>query len=390
MSYNRLVIHTGSRPLEITRAILAASLDRGVADGIFPGGVAACRSDAGLVIAARGSLSWPQGGVPAVGVVEGTVYDLASLTKIIGTLPLVLLSVQLGRLGLEDRVDRFLPELSRGVGRHWNGSISIRSLLAHTSGLPAWRPYFIRLRGTAAYLAAIADEEPSYVPGAAVAYSDLGFMMLGWIVERVWDESLEALARRLVFLPLGMNETAYGTSAPPGLVAPTETGNVYERGMALAYAEGRPVVGGHGSSFALAVADVERFAWRTDTILGAVHDSNAWYGLGGISGHAGLFSTIGDLIRYLAFWDDDGPLDPEIRAAAFARQTPRGSIARGLGWIVPDDGGATHTGFTGTSLRYDPRSGEATIALTNRVHPRVVDGIAAWRTALAADLLAAR
>jgi len=390
VSYNRLVIQTSSYALETARTILAASLDRGVADGVFPGGVAACRSDGGSVVATRGHLSWPQVGVSADGVAEGTVYDLASLTKIIGTLPLVLLSIQQGRLGLDDRADRFLPELSRGAVAHWNGSISIRSLLAHTSGLPAWRPYFIRLHDKAAYLAAIAGEEPSYLPGAAVEYSDLGYMMLGWIVERVWDESLDALVRRLVFLPLGMDATAYGTKAPLSLVAPTETGNLYERGMALAYAEGRPVVGGHSPSFAITVDDIERFAWRTETIRGAVHDSNAWYGLGGISGHAGLFSTIGDLIRYLAFWDDDGPLDPEIREAAFARQTPRGSISRGLGWILSDDGSATHTGFTGTSLRYHPKTGAATVTLTNRVHPRVTDGIAAWRTALAAELSAVR
>jgi len=390
VSYNRHVIQTSQTTLDTARAILGTSLDRGIADGVFPGGTAACRSDAGSVVAARGHLSWPHLDASTGKVTAETVYDLASLTKIIGTLPLVLLSIQEGRLGLDDRADRFLPELSGGAGRHWNGSLSIRTLLAHRSGLPAWRPYFVRLRGKAEYLSAIADETPSYAPGTAVEYSDLGFMMLGWIVERVWDEALDALARRLVFLPLGMSATAYGATAPSSLVAPTEMGNMHERGMALAYAEGRPVVGGHGSSYTITVDEIDRFEWRTDTIRGAVHDSNAWYGLGGISGHAGLFSTIGDLIRYLSFWDDDGPLAPHIRAAAFTQQTPHGSVSRGLGWILSDDGSATHTGFTGTSLRYHPRTGIATVTLTNRVHPHVVDGIAAWRTGLAAELSALR
>ena len=390
MSYNRFVIQTNKTSLEKAAAILGASLDRGIADGVFPGGVAGWRGDGGAVIVPRGHLSWPHQDAAASVVTDETLYDLASLTKIIATLPLVLLSIQHGRFGLDDQAARFLPELSAGAGRDWNGLISIRSLLAHCSGLPAWRPYFIRLRGKAAYLSAIADEAPSYRPGTAVEYSDLGFMMLGWIVERVWDEALDELARRLVFLPLGMGDTGYGPMAGQAGVAPTESGNIYERGMALAYAEGRPVVGGSGSSYRISVDDVDRFAWRADTIRGAVHDSNAWYGLGGISGHAGLFSTAGDLIRYLAFWDAGGPLEPGIRAAAFARQTPRGSAARGLGWILSDDGSATHTGFTGTSLRYHPETGRATVTLTNRVHPRVVDGIAAWRTGLAAELSALR
>lgn len=371
-------------------AMLGSSLDRGIADGVFPGGVALWRGNGGAVCVSRGHLSWPQDD-PAAGLVtDGTVYDLASLTKIVATLPLVLLSIQHGRLGLDDRAARFLPELSAGTGRDWNGSISIRWLLAHCSGLPAWRPYFVRLRGQAAYLSAIADEAPSYRPGSAVEYSDLGFMMLGWIVERIWDDSLDALARRLVFAPLGMLDTGYGPVARGAVVAPTERGNVYERGMALAYAEGRPVVGGPGSSYRITADDVERFPWRTGVIRGEVHDSNAWYGLRGTSGHAGLFSTAWDLKRYLAFWDQGGPLEPELRVEAFAQQTPRGSVARGLGWMLSDDGSATHTGFTGTSLRYYPKDGTATITLTNRVHPRVVDGIAAWRTALADGLSALR
>ncbi len=382
---------------------LTACLDRGIAAATFPGGVVACRRGEELAVVARGTLQYPDiipSGSGPVPVSAATVYDLASLSKIIATLPLVLLTLQSGRAELDDKAMRFLPELTTGAGSSWNDAITLRRLLAHTSALPAWRPYFVRLHGKAAYLSAIADEAPSYQPGSAVEYSDLGFMLLGFILERIWDEDLPALADRLLFRPMGMEHTGY---LPLTLarfagadIAPTELGNQYERGMALAYAEGRPVVGGHGSSFLLAASDIEGFSWRSGLIRGEVHDSNCHYGLGGASGHAGVFSTAPDLVRYLDFWKPDGALSPALRAEVFRRQTPDGSpsgvIARGLGWIL-DGSLATHTGFTGTSLRYDPARGDtrgyATIALTNRVHPRVADGIGPWRLELAAALEAA-
>jgi len=374
-------------------------LDRGVHAATFPGGVVACLHGTACTVVARGRLVCPDSCNPAAAPVPeaamattDTVYDLASLSKIIATLPLVLLALQSGRLELDDKAMHFLPELATGAGSNWNEAVTVRRLLAHTSGLPAWRPYFVRLKGKAAYLSAIADEALSYRPGSAVEYSDLGFMLLGFIVERIWDEDLPALADRLVFSPLGMDHTGYCPATVSRFtgtdIAPTELGNNFERGMALAYSEGRPVVGGHGASFSLTARDVDGFAWRTGLIQGAVHDSNCYYGLGGASGHAGVFSTVPDLVRYLDFWKPAGPLSPELRAEAFRRQTPEGSIARGLGWIL-DGGTATHTGFTGTSLRYDPATAYATIALTNRVHPRVADGIGPWRMELAAALAAA-
>ena len=120
-----------------------------------------------------------------------------------------------------------------------------------------------------------------------------------------------------------------------------------------------------------------------------MHDGNCHYGLGGVSGHAGLFSTAGDLARYIDFWNPDGPLSPELRAEVFRCQTPSGGTRRGLGWILDSDAQAMHTGFTGTSLRYWPETQDLTVALTNRVHPRVCEGIGAWRTALAASIAAA-
>ncbi|MBU0928070.1 MAG: beta-lactamase family protein [Spirochaetes bacterium] len=369
-----------------------ACLDEGIGGGVFPGGAVALRRGSKLSFAARGRLTYAraEAGSPAAAsprVSEHTLYDVASLTKVVCTLPATLLTIQAGRMGLDDAASRLLPELSAGKGGRWNAGVTVRSLLSHTSGLPAWRPYFILLRGLPAYLSAIADEDPSYRTGSAVEYSDLGFILLGAALERAWDDDLPSIADRLVFKPLGMLDTTYLPAAKrrfaAALFAPTELGNEYERGMALAYAEGRPVVGGPGSSFRIAASDVERLPWRKAVISGEVHDSNCHYGLGGYSGHAGLFSTVTDMARYLDFWAPDGPLSPGLRAKAFERQTPEGGSARGLGWILEPGGVASHTGFTGTSIRYDTARGDAIVALTNRVNPRVADGIGVWRQRLA-------
>jgi CubicO group peptidase (beta-lactamase class C family) len=315
------------------------------------------------------------------------VYDLASLTKIVSTLPLMLLTVSAGRLALDDSADSLLPEMKAGTGRSWNHAITVRNLLSHSSGLPAWRPYFVRLHRKEDYLSAIAGETPAYPPNTAVEYSDLGFMLLGWILERAWEEDLPALAAQRLFKPLGMETTGYRPGSDPRFkgrdFAPTEKGNAFERGMALAYAERRPVIGGYGTTYPLEPVELGSLAWRTGVIEGEVHDANCHYGLGGVSGHAGLFSTVGDLLRWCSFWDEGGMLDPGIRAEAFKRQTPSASVARGLGWLLDDDGTAHHTGFTGTSIRYSPRIGTALVALTNRVHPTVRDSIGPWRLRLA-------
>ncbi len=377
-------------PDGVARATLGTCLDEGIRAGTFPGGVVALRSrgSCGAVSAARGATSY-EGGEP---VDEATVYDLASLTKVVAALPLALLTVAAGRASLDGSLTRCLPELSSGAWGADSRMPTLRRLLSHGSGLPAWRPYFARLRGREAYLAAIASERPSYEPGSSVEYSDLGFILLGIALERLWDEPLPALARRLVFSPLGMETTGYrpaGEAGPGGRFsgarfAPTEEGNEFERGMALAFIEGRPVVGGHEGPFRLTRDELEALPRRPGAIRGEAHDANCHYGLSGVSGHAGLFSTAGDLCRYLAFWDEGSFLPATLRNEALRPQAGAGAIVRGLGWALDGEGRATHTGFTGTSLRYDPRSGRGLVALTNRVHPRVKDGIGAWREALAA------
>ncbi len=385
-----LNMETENAARETIQRILGTSLESGIRDGIFPGGVAAWRSRSETVTADRGTLRWPEPEQAAGLVTPDTVYDLASLTKVVSTLPLTLLSAGASRLSLDDTADRYLPELKAGAGRLWNHRITIRNLLSHSSGLPAWRPYFVRLHSKADYLSAIADEAPSYATGTAVEYSDIGFMLLGWILERAWDDTLASIAKQQLFGPLGMQTTGYLPATNPSFkgrtFAPTEAGNAFEQGMALAYAEHRPVIGGFGPHYPLEPADLGKLAWRNGVIEGEVHDANCHYGLGGVSGHAGLFSTAGDLLRYCTFWDENAMLAPGLRIEAFKRQTPADSIARGLGWLLDEDGTAHHTGFTGTSMRYSPHNRTAVIALTNRVHPAVRDGIGPWRLSLARAL----
>lgn len=299
-----------------------------------------------------------------------TLFDLASLTKVVATLPSVLRLIDAGAVGLDQPAAEIVPELGvEGLKRE----ITIRRLLSHCSGLPAWRPLYLRARGKAAYLAAIAAEGLVATPGDTVIYSDLGFILLGLIVERVVRRSLADYAGEL-FAALGMHDTRY-RPAPElwARAAATERGNPTEREMAG--------------------PDAARFRhWRPEQVIrGQVHDGNAYYGLAGLSGHAGLFATAADLARYGRFWLGDGEWQGRrlISAALMAEATREQATGRGLGWVVApapepaeDFAGSGlsrrafgHTGFTGTSLWVDPARELVVVFLTNRVHPELRDDI---------------
>ena len=315
-----------------------ARLDRAVADGVTPGAVLAFVDDGGSIAATATGVR--RLGGPATDV--GTRYDLASLTKVVATLPSVLKLVAAGAVGLDDPVGRFFS----GAGLFQAPSLAdvpVRALLAHASGLPAWRPLYAQPADRRAALAAVINTALEH-PAGTVVYSDLGFMLLGSIVERVAHERLDAFATREVFAPLGMHATRFG-----------------------------PVEG-------VPVAATEDCGWRDRVLEGEVHDENAtvW---DGVAGHAGLFGTADDLARYAHAWATrDERLAP---AALLDACTAEAAVAadgarRGLGWVLahegsfggPGAGGYGHTGFTGTSLWIEPDGGHATVLLTNRVHPR--------------------
>ncbi|TRY27417.1 serine hydrolase [Brevibacillus sp. LEMMJ03] len=386
---------------ERIRRQLAESLDEGIARGIFPGGVASLTiGDEPPMVVARGSLG--RGEQTALPSAE-TVYDLASLTKVIVTLPLVLLSVQTGKLSLSDPLEIHLPEWERAEDPR-KRRITLLHLLTHTSGLPAWRPYYLLARGRDDYLSLIAAEPLAGEPGKQVIYSDLGFMLLGFLLERIWDEPLDRLAERLIFQPMGMTATGYRPLArgvDSRLIAPTEDGNAYEQDLSRQQAEQMTAVG-HPYAGRLRER-LDRFAWREGIIRGTAHDGNCHYGLDGVSGHAGLFSTARDVERYMRIWtsaDAQVRLDPVLLAFAAGCRTGRLAPARALGWEASAQAGPLeaaaagctggdllspgafgHTGFTGTSIWCDPVRGATLIALTNRVHPAVSPLMPRWRKA---------
>ncbi len=333
---------------------VAAYLRAEVDSGAFPGGVVAVgRRGRRALLAAFGRY----GDDDPRAVDPGTIYDVASLTKVVGLTSACMLLVTDGRLDLDAPAQRYVPAF-RGAGKE---RVTIRHLLTHSSGLPAWRPLYTEAPTRAAALL-LADTTPlATPPGQSAVYSDLGAIVLTQAVEQVAGEPLDALLARQLFEPLGMTATRY---RPPASwrdrIAPTEK------------------------------------APQGDVIRGAVHDENAWR-LGSVSGHAGLFSNAPDLARF-AVWllgaSTPGargltpghrpgvhpPVLPPVLVAEFTRrQNLVPGSSRALGWDTPSDGSSAgtrlssrafgHTGFTGTSIWLDPERDLFIILLTNRVHP---------------------
>ena len=272
---------------------------------------------------------------------QDTVFDLASLTKVVATTTVTLALAGDGRLGLDESVGRYLPV-------PW--PVTIRQLLTHTSGLPASVKYYEWCADADQLWRELFATPLEAPPGTRVAYSDLGFMLLGRLTATVAGEPLDALFRRLVAVPLGLRDTGYLPVCPP---------------------EGGPPAGG----FAATERRADGTPWT-----GVVHDENARL-LGGVAGHAGLFATAADLATFAAWWvsSADGPVPAALRREAESCQTPGLDGRRGLGWTrIGDrydilgpawpDSAVSHTGFTGTSLALDSPTGLWAILLTNAVH----------------------
>ena len=268
-----------------------------------------------------------------------TWFDLASLTKVMSTLPAILRLIERNRIRLDDPVSQFLS----GFSERWN-SVTIRHLLTHTGGLVSHRDYHATLRGRESFLAAIEQEPWDSLPGTKVTYSDLGFILLGAIVESVSDMPLDKFVTEYIFHPLGIKDATY--CADPSIQ------------LACAATEA-----------------VNQQAW-----VGTVHDENA-RAMGGVAGHAGLFATLGAVSRYTALWagHDHSLLSSPVKSLATQLWTKGLGGYRGLGWVLAQDPydvsgtlwpqtGAGHTGFTGTSIQFDGSTGLWAVLLTNRVH----------------------
>lgn len=292
-----------------------------------------------------------------------TIYDLASLTKPLVTGLLCARLVEPGELTLDSSIANYLLEFDR-PDKHL---ITVRQLLTHTSGLPAWRPLYIIASGEKdAAIAAIADQPLSYKPGERVVYSDLGFIALGFLLQRLTGVQFDRLARRDIFAPLHLQRTFFNPAlAMQTEVAACESGNSYERDMC----ELDPALPAYSN-------------WRTGSIWGEVHDGNAYF-LGGAAGHAGLFSTAGETLRLAnQFVGGVSELLSNETCELFRENMTEGlNEARSFAWqlaatktstagpsLPPDAFG--HTGFTGTSCWIDPNNRRAYILLTNRTHAR--------------------
>ncbi|MCC2640796.1 MAG: putative Esterase, beta-lactamase family [Nitrospira sp.] len=345
---------------------IQAALQRAVEDGTFPGAVLAVRLRGTSVYeGAVGRLSLQWGDEAAT---IHTCYDLASLTKVLATTTALLLLIQRGQVALEDRIDDVLQELRESPV----AVATVRQLLTHSSGLAGWRPYYERLAETErvqpgflgsaaarqAVLSYIAQESLLYETGSRSLYSDLGFLLLGFAVERLSGEPLAQFCQRQIYDPLGAQPLAY---LPYG-------------GLARQAASTEP---------ALTIAPTEEDGWRGRTLCGEVHDENA-FAVGGTAGHAGLFGTVGAVLAVARAWLDGclgktGLLDPDLVQRFTMRQkgVPHSSWA--LGWdtpSVPSSSGRLfspesfgHLGYTGTSLWIDPVTQLEVALLSNRVHP---------------------
>jgi CubicO group peptidase (beta-lactamase class C family) len=289
---------------------------------------------------------------------QDTIFDMASLTKVMATTPAIMLLTQNGQLRLGDRVRRCLP-LFTGGGKE---NITVRQLLIHYSGLPADFDLSKPWQGREAALAELWNIATQTQPGKEFLYSDLNFIALGEIVQAVSGRSLDLLVQEQIYQPLGMSDTTFH---PPASwlprIAPTES-----RQRSLEYLKG------------------STDARAPSMLRGEVHDPTAWR-MGGIAGHAGLFSSARDTAVYAQMLLDQGRfhgktlLSPQAVQAMTSPQSPPGAPVRGFGWDIDTSysaprgdlfiGGYGHTGFTGTSIWIHPPSRTFIVILSNRVHP---------------------
>jgi beta-glucosidase-like glycosyl hydrolase/CubicO group peptidase (beta-lactamase class C family) len=351
----RMTLETAKSPGEVgfseeglgeAAEVVKAAIEAGTA----PGAVALVARRGKIVLErAYGRLSYDDGAAP---VTKETLYDLASLTKVVVTTTLAMILYEKELLDLDAPVTSYVPEFEGGE----KDLVTVRDLLAHSGGLPWWTDLYKKFQGKPpeearrGYLETICSLPLDYTPRTKMVYTDLGILLLGEVLERVTGKDLESLAREEIFAPLGMEDTTFRPD--PSLLS--------------------------------RIAPTERDPWRGRVVQGEVHDENA-YGLGGVAPHAGLFSTARSLARFAQMMINGGAfegerlLNPETIALFTTRANLVPGSSRALGWDTPSETSSAgrlfsassygHTGFTGTSLWIDPERELFVILLTNRVHP---------------------
>jgi beta-glucosidase-like glycosyl hydrolase/CubicO group peptidase (beta-lactamase class C family) len=325
-------------------------IEKAIADKAFPGATLAVGYRGKVSVHAFGKLSYDA--KPAA-TVPTTMYDIASLTKVVATTTLVAKLAEgdfAVPLDLDAKIERYLPEWASGPNPEWRHRVTVRHLLTHASGLPPFKEYWRTSKNKQDTLTKIFAEPLDYEPGTKEVYSDLGIILMAEIIERLTGRKLDDLARSYIFSPLGMKDSMY---RPPKKLWPT-----------------------------IAPTEIDNNL-RHRLVQGEVHDENA-FAIGGVSGHAGVFSTAPDLAAFCQMFLNGGAYAHQriLRRATVAQFTTPQQLSGGtrtLGWAVPTEGGLSghyfsahsfgHTGFTGTSIWIDPDRQLFVVFLTNRVHP---------------------
>ena len=330
----------------IDSTVFDSAVRSAIREGVFPGAALVIgRRDTILFAKGYGRLTWRATSAPVS--IDSTLWDLASLTKVVATTPALMLLVEQGKVVLDSPVVRYVPEFnSPGTA-----GITVRHLLTHTSGLRATLP-LREARDSVAALMMVLTAVPVAPPGTRMVYSDLNAILLGEIVRRVTGQTLDAFVTHAIYAPLGLNQQLL--FRPPKRlekrIAPTNL-------------------------------------WHGHPIAGVVNDPSAWM-LGGVSGNAGVFATAQGVARFAQFMLNDGVLSDRPRLlrketvqqfTAIAVPARRGASARTLGWEALPTGEETssagtlfgphsygHTGWTGTSLWIDPDRDLFVLLLTNR------------------------
>jgi CubicO group peptidase (beta-lactamase class C family) len=301
---------------------------------------------------------------------KAALFDIASCTKVVATTASVMALVTVGELGLDDGLTRYLPSA--------HPHITLRHLLTHTAGLAEWQPLYLASQTREEAVRVAASLPLRFAVGEGRHYSDLGLILGGGVVERVSGERLDTAVARLVTEPFGMAATRFGPVDPVTAVAYGH-GDDIERAMIR-----------DGEPYPVTLDRTVPPRWRDDWVRGEVSDGNAFHAMGGVSGHAGLFSTLDDVTRFgTALLDESAVWSREV-LEMFLRPGPEGQ-AIGF-WWQPAAGGPAygHPGFTGARFLVDPAARAVAVFLSNRLHvmapgERVPPDIAPdWQAYLAA------
>ena len=295
-----------------------------------------------------------------------TIFDMASLTKVIGTTTSIMLLVDRGLINVDDPVGKYIKSLDTLP----KSVVTIRHLLTHTAGLYEWYPLFYKSSRRQSTYEVIGALPLKYPAGERRSYSDLGFMLLGEIIEKVSGLPLDQFEKKNIFMPLGMTHTMYDPlkNGRTTNIAATSLGNPYEKRMVYDSSLGFTVKGIDPASWN---------GWRNYVLKGEVNDGNAWYSSEGISGHAGLFSTANDIQKLVDMLVSKGRVDNKqfISSSIIDSFFVEDRFHSGLGWMMDSTnsfmedgppGTFGHTGFTGTSIAVVPQYHLSIILLINR------------------------